>query len=447
MRAFLTPTSVMAYGLLVWGAVTLLWSPGREAGLEALQGQLPYFVVILLLGPLLVPRVDVLVSSISATLMITTALCTIVLVNPEFLVKDGRLGLDLGAGVRSNPLALGELGGLAILLGALVRRSQLGALALPIRVGAVLVGAAVAIQSGSRGQFFYAILVAVPFLPLAAPVKSARNLILAFISVLFMAFAASFLMDTLLSGFAAKRFSSDELIYGSSSSSTRVENVLALGQAWVQSPVAWVLGLGFYAFNGLFSDAGNIYSHVLFADVIFELGLPGVALMSGFLYFVIRDAFRLFNFASSAPLTRAACAVLIALFAYQLLLVNKQGNLWGSMYFFLTGIIISRLVATLDNGADAMNDVAVSGSPASFGRSQRNTTAIASNLGSRLQESIICAPKMPVVCCNDDESEFISGCEFAQWVIRPQTAPRLRSCRAKGLDESRRFLERDDFSS
>ena len=171
-------------------------------------------------------------------------------------------------------------------------------------------------------------------------------------------------MDTLLSGFAAKRFSSDELIYGSSSSSTRVENVLALGQAWVQSPVAWVLGLGFYAFNGLFADAGNIYSHVLFADVIFELGLPGVALMSGFLYFVIRDAFRLYNVASSAPLTRAACAVLIALFAYQLLLVNKQGNLWGSMYFFLMGILISRLVATWDQGADAVN-----GSFASSGQS------------------------------------------------------------------------------
>ena len=37
-----------------------------------------------------------------------------------------------------------------------------------------------------------------------------------------------------------------------------------------------------YAFNGLFADAGNIYSHVLFADVIFQSGLPGVALMSGF---------------------------------------------------------------------------------------------------------------------------------------------------------------------
>jgi hypothetical protein len=66
---------------------------------------------------------------------------------------------------------------------------------------------------------------------------------------------------------------------------------------------------------------------VLFADVIFELGLPGVALMFGFLYFVIRDAFRLYIVALSAPLTRAAYAVLIALFSYQLLLVNRQGNL------------------------------------------------------------------------------------------------------------------------
>ncbi len=52
---------------------------------------------------------------------------------------------------------------------------------------------------------------------------------------------------------------------------------------------------------------------------------------------MIRDAFRLYNVASSARLTRAARAVPIALFAYQLLLVNKEGNLWGSMYFFSRG--------------------------------------------------------------------------------------------------------------
>jgi hypothetical protein len=239
----------------------------------------------------------------------------------------------------------------------------------PLRVAAVLAGTAVAIQAGSRGQFFYALIVAVPFLPLAAPVKSARNLILALVAVVFVGLVASFLLDTLLSGFAAKRFSLDEMLYGTSSSSTRIENVLSLGRAWAQSPTAWIFGLGYYAFNGLFADAGSIYSHVLFADVIFEMGLPGVAFMSWFVYFTVRDSFRLYRLAADFPLERAACTVVIALFAYQLLLVNKQGNLWGSMYFFLMGILISRLVATWDRGADAVNEVAVSGSPASFGRS------------------------------------------------------------------------------
>jgi hypothetical protein len=357
MRAFITPTAMMAYSLLVWGAVTLMWSPGREAGGEAMMGQLPYFFVILILGPLLLPRINILVSAMSSILILTTVLCGIVLLNPEFVVRDSRLVIDLGVGVRSNPLALGELGGLALLLGVLFRRSTVGALAAPIRLAAVLMGAAVAIQSGSRGQFFYAILVAVPLLPLAAPVKNARNFILALASVGFVVFVGSFLVDSLLSGVAAKRFSLDELIYGTSSSSTRVENVLALGRAWATSPVAWVFGLGYYAFNGLFADVGNIYSHVLFADIIFELGLPGVALMSGFLYFVVRDAIRLHRQVAEFPLERAASAMLIALFVYHLLLANKQGNLGGSTYFFLTGILISRLVANRNHESYETNDL------------------------------------------------------------------------------------------
>ena len=186
--------------------------------------------------------------------------------------------------------------------------------------------------------------------------------------MVFVGLVASFLLDTLLSGFAAKRFSVEEMLYGTSSSSERMENVLSLGRAWAQSPTAWIFGLGYYAFNGLFADAGSIYSHVLFADVIFEMGLPGVAFMSCFVYLTVRDSFRLYRLAAEFPLERAACTALIALFAYQLLLVNKQGNLWGSMVFFLMGIVISRLVATWDEEADAANGVAVSGSVASLGQ-------------------------------------------------------------------------------
>jgi len=365
MRSFISPSSMMAYGLLLWGATTLLWSPGREAGIEATVGQLPYMVVILVLGPLLLPRVDALVSCVSAVLVIATGLCLIVLINPEFVVKNGRLGFEFGGGLLTNPLSLGELGGLALLLGILTRRSTLGSLAVPLRVAAVLAGTAVAIQAGSRGQFFYALIIAVPFLPLAAPVKNVRNLILALVAVVFVGLVVSSLLDTLLSGFAAKRFSLDEMLYGTSSSSTRVDNVLGLGLAWAQSPTAWIFGLGYYAFNGLFPNNESSYSHVVFADVIFEMGLPGVVFMSWFVYLTVRDSFRLYRLAADFPLERAACTVLIALFVYQLLLVNKQGNLWGSMYFFLMGILISRLVATWDKEADAVDGSAVSGSFAS----------------------------------------------------------------------------------
>ena len=35
MRSFISPSSMISFGLLAWGATTLLWSPGRQAGIEA----------------------------------------------------------------------------------------------------------------------------------------------------------------------------------------------------------------------------------------------------------------------------------------------------------------------------------------------------------------------------------------------------------------------------
>jgi hypothetical protein len=163
---------------------------------------------------------------------------------------------------------------------------------------------------------------------------------------MFVGVVAWTLLDSLLSGYAAKRFSFDAIIYGTSSSSTRIENVLSLGRVWVQSPAAWLFGLGYYAFNGLFADVGSIYSHVLVADAIFELGFVGAFLLFAFIYLVIRDAIRLYRQVVTNPLERSASVILIAIFAYQFLLVNKQGNLWGSLSFFLPGMLISRFATT-----------------------------------------------------------------------------------------------------
>jgi hypothetical protein len=296
--------------------------------------------VTLILAPLLLRSIDDYGDTVSASIVIVGGLCAIVVVSPEFVVKDSRLGFELGVATRSNPLALGEMGGLGIILGVLARNSTLGAWAVPLRLAAILLGAAVAIQSGSRGQFFYALAIALVFLPLAAPIANFKNFALTVGFVAFVVVGSYVLLGSLLFGVAEKRFSIEGLLYGSSSSQTRIENVLSLASAWAGRPFAWVAGLGFYAFNGLFADSGNIYSHVLFADMIFEEGIPGTLLFTAFVFMATRACFTLFNGVSQVAIPRSSAAVLIGLYAYQTLLVNKQGNLWGSTYYFLYGLLL-----------------------------------------------------------------------------------------------------------
>jgi hypothetical protein len=336
----LSPACLSVYALFGWSAITLLWSPGAEAGSEVIMGQLPYFFVILVLAPLLISSIDEFAAVTSAILLGSCVLCCIVLVSPEFVTKDTRLGFELGTAARSNPLALGEMGGLGIIFGMLARRTTLGAWALPLRAIAVTAGAAVAIQSGSRGQFFYALAIAVAFLPVSAPVKNLRGFILTTASVAFVLIASYILLGSILFGAAEKRFSIEGLLYGSSSSETRVANVLALAGAWADRPFALIAGLGFYAFNGLFADTGNIYSHVLFADMIFEEGIPGLFLFGSFMFVASSSAVGLVRRAAPLLVARTSAAILVAMFAYQILLVNKQGTLWGSMPFFLFGLLI-----------------------------------------------------------------------------------------------------------
>lgn len=351
LRVLLQPAPVVMLALFGWSAITLLWSPGAEAGTESIVGQLPYFVVTLLLAPLLIRSIDEFATVVSTLLLSSCALCALVLSSPEFVVKDSRLGFELGVAVRSNPLALGEMGGLGIIIGLLARNSTLGSWAVLVRMAAILSGAAVAIQSGSRGQFFYAFVVAIPLLPIAAPIANVRSFVLTVASTIFVIAGSYILLGSLLFGVAEKRFSLEGLLYGSSSSETRIANILSLASAWADRPFAWIGGLGFYAYNGLFADSGNIYSHVLFADMIFEEGLPGLAFFVSFFYLSVRACFRLFQGVAETALPRASAAVLIGLFCYQVLLVNKQGNLWGSTYFFLYGLLLVEFATTVSEGA------------------------------------------------------------------------------------------------
>ena len=347
---YASPASLFTIALYVWSSITLLWSPGASDGLELMSSQWPYVLVGLFLAPPLATGKDTIIRAEKALLIIGAGLCAVTLTSSDFTSIGGRLVVEYDANVKSNPLAIGELGGIAIILGLTTGKSVAWWIA-PLRWCAVLMGAAVSIRSGSRGQFLFALVIAVAFVPIATKVRSVKNLLLSAVAVVVFLAISQYLMDSLLTGFAAKRFGFEEIVYGNSSSDTRLSNVSSLASAWAANPLAWLFGLGFASFGQLSGSIGG-YSHVMFADAIFELGFVGFALLLGFMSSVLAAAIRLFVANKDDPAARAGVGAWIALFVYQALLVNKQGNLWGNVWFFMIGLVIARLDSARQDSAD-----------------------------------------------------------------------------------------------
>lgn len=344
LSRWMNAATVSALVMLAWAAITLLWSPGRTDGLASVAGNWPYLVLLVILAPVLLTDVEDLRVSIQALLVLGMILCAVVVMSPEFTSKYGRLGYTIAAGVRSNPLAIGELGGVVLLVAATIRGSTLlGVPLLPLRIAAALLGVLVAIKSGSRGQLLFAVIVAVLCVPVATPIRNVGAFLSSAVIIIVTILVVDFVISTQLGGFEARRFSGESVLYGDSSAFGRVRNVTAMASEWIRNPVAIVAGLGYNAFSQLPAAVGQPYSHVIFADAIFELGLPGLAMLVVGLVASTSSAVRLWRAHAADRRLRAAVAVLIGMFLYQVLLVNKQGAIWGVPIFFTFEAVLTRL--------------------------------------------------------------------------------------------------------
>lgn len=344
LRRWMNAATVSALALLAWAAISLLWSPSRTEGLEIVVGNVPYLVLFLILAPLLIADVEELRISQQAMLLLGMVLCAIIVLSPEFTSRYGRLGYVVASGVRSNPLAIGELGGVVLLIAATMRGTTLlGFPLLPLRVAAAILGVLVSIKSGSRGQLAFALAVSVVVVPVAAPVRNVGAFIASAIIVGLTLLVVDFVISNQLQGIEARRFSAEALLYGDSSTFGRVNNVVALGAEWIRNPIALFIGLGYGAFASLPASGGQPYSHVMFADALFELGLPGLALTVTGMVVGSLSLLRLFRVHSSDRLLRSTIAVLLAMLAYQVLLANKQGTMWGIPALFTLQAVATRI--------------------------------------------------------------------------------------------------------
>jgi hypothetical protein len=345
LRGSMSTGQLAVIALYVWMLASCLWSPGRVDGSEAIRLQWPYFVLTFLIAPLLIGDIRDLSIALKSCLVIVVAQAVIMLLSPEFAIVGGRLGVALGAaaaGGRSNPLVIGEVGGICMILGAMAGAGGGSRWAIFIRIAALVLGSVLAILSGSRGQFLFAVVSLVVGFPLARPSLNVQRYVSGLLAALVLVPLVLWVASAVLESGSAdmvKRWSSESSGTGTA---VRSENAVFLLQAYLASPMHWLQGLGFYAFSAI-NPYGQPYTHVLFADLLGEEGLIGTGIFLIVAGSAIRSARDLWRWTERSPEQRRAIATLITLAAYQTLLANKQGNLAGGFVLFGLVIIICRL--------------------------------------------------------------------------------------------------------
>jgi len=341
LRGYFTPVFAGTICLFSWYVVSLAWSPSTDAALKLIQANAPYFILYVVVLPLLLRDIEGLLPALRWTLLMGLLILGSVLFNPSFTFKDGRLSLVLSALVRTNPLVLGEYAGILMICAALVARGPGGVIFQVVRVLAFLVGAVIALQSGSRAQLVFSIAVVVAFIPVARKVKSIAGFFGVITLVATVLGATLFIASKVLFLDVLARWDARNIAQGGSH---RLSNILELGEAWARQPIAWIFGLGGNAYSAVTATGGiEEYPHNIFAEIAAELGLICLLVFVAMIVATVRALLWLYRRSADDVELRVAVASLAALFCYQFVLTNKQGNLWSNVFLFATMIIIARL--------------------------------------------------------------------------------------------------------
>jgi hypothetical protein len=332
--------SVTIYG---WSILSLVWTPARSVGVNEgvniITDGFPYFVLYVLVVPLLVSSMADWRQICKVMMFMGMLIGLSIVAHPDFSLKGGRGGFQMDAKIQTSPLALSQAGGMIAIFGALFYSGKGNRLAVFLRAGAFFLGAMVTLLSGTRGQALFAAITIIVGIPISRRLRDFRSYVAIVVGIGVMAFALSFAIDYAAGQTNVNRWSANAV---ADATEVRLANILDLVIAFIGNPMAWVIGLGHNAFSAVTTTEQG-YSHNVFIDVLCELGVPMFVLLLIALWKSVTASRALFLRFQESPTDRAALTILFMMLPYLLMIGAKEGNLWSSWMIFTFMIIITRL--------------------------------------------------------------------------------------------------------
>jgi hypothetical protein len=338
-RRMLNVTFNLTLALYAFASLSQLWSPSPLLPFLVTDA-LPYNILSFILAPLMISRMKDLQAGLAAFLIVGSIVCALIVINPRFTWWGGRYILYLDATTKSNPLATGTLGGMVMIVSVLLIQPNMTRAFQAIRAVAFIAGVSMGMMSGSRGQVMFALPILFILYPLARRVTNFANFAqtsaaVAVVAVVFYVASGFFVVHE-----NENRWNAEALIYGGDG---RLQNVIDLFNAYMARPAFWLVGLGSDAFLYYPNQTGDIYSHVMLADLLFELGVIGFVIGMTLFLCTATAGKRLVMLVYEDDVMRPAAITLVALTIYHFMLLQKQGQIWGAFPFFMFCIILTRL--------------------------------------------------------------------------------------------------------
>jgi hypothetical protein len=349
LAGYFNRVSVPVFVIFAWSWISLLWTPaeslpaGRDTsatGSYIIIEALPYFFVYVLMAPVLIRTLTDWERVCRFMLWLGPLVALAIVLNPEFAIKQGRLGTSIDGSLRTSPLAMSQAGGMIAIFGALSHSGSGNRLALLARIASFGAGTAVVLLSGTRGQAIFEFVAIIAAIPVAKPLKSLKAFVSIGVGALVMALGVFWLFDFALSQTDSDRWTANAIASGTA---VRLANIEELVRAFLSSPTAPIIGLGSNAFSAISGSVGEGYSHNLFIDLLCEQGLPMLFLFVFACFNAFQSGRGLMQYNSADLSKRSALGILLAMELFSLLIAGKEGNLWSSWNVFLFLMIAARI--------------------------------------------------------------------------------------------------------
>ena len=276
---YFSPVFWMSVTIYGWSILSLIWTPARSVGVNEgvniITDGFPYFVVYILIVPLLVSSMADWRQVCKVMMFMGMLTGLSIVAHPDFSLKGGRGGFQMDAKIQTSPLALSQAGGMIAIFGALFYSGKGNRLAVFLRAGAFFLGAMVTLLSGTRGQALFAAIAIIVGIPISRRLRDFRSYIALVVGIGVMAIALLFAIDYAAGQSNVNRWSANHV---ADATEVRFANILDLIVAFIGNPLAWVIGLGHNAFSAVTTTEQG-YSHNVFVDVLCELGVPMFVLL------------------------------------------------------------------------------------------------------------------------------------------------------------------------